>query len=166
MANCRFCDAHLAPGQPSCPSCGAPIDLPRPSATSSVVDEVLELLSAGRKVDAVRRYREAKGVSLAAAKEAVDALAQQQHPGTSVADDPLAREVLSLMEGGQKIEAIRRYRAATGSGLADAKRAVETLAAEHGVTRQGAGCTSVLLSAITLLLTTVAVLKTLVTMAG
>ena len=43
-------------------------------------------------------------------------------------DDQLERIKESLY-GGNKIEAIRRYRDATGAGLADSKAAVETLEA-------------------------------------
>ena len=43
-------------------------------------------------------------------------------------DDPdLAREVRALLAGGDKIAAIRRVREKTGAGLAEAKRAVESM---------------------------------------
>lgn len=56
--------------------------------------------------------------------------------------DELKRDVLRLLESGRKIEAIKTYREQTGSGLADAKRAVEELGREHGLeTASGArGC--------------------------
>ena len=54
-------------------------------------------------------------------------------------------QVLSLMRQGHKIEAIKVYRAATNCGLKDAKDAVESLAAKHGIVARGAGCASVIL---------------------
>lgn len=36
-------------------------------------------------------------------------------------------EVVALMQAGQKIQAIKAYRAATGAGLAEAKEAVERI---------------------------------------
>jgi len=50
--------------------------------------------------------------------------------------DPLANvppDVLEAVRNGEKIEAIKRYRAATGADLAEAKDRVEELEAELGV---------------------------------
>ncbi|MCC6124016.1 MAG: ribosomal protein L7/L12 [Pirellulales bacterium] len=55
------------------------------------------------------------------------------------------RDILSLMKGGKKIEAIKLYREKTGLGLKDAKDAVEALAAKYGIQSKGLGCASVLL---------------------
>ena len=50
-------------------------------------------------------------------------------------------ELTSLLERGQKIEAIKLYRQHHDVGLKEAKEAVERVAAEHGIIRQsGAGC--------------------------
>jgi hypothetical protein len=54
------------------------------------------------------------------------------------------QEILGLMKGGKKIEAIKRYREKTGLGLKEAKDAVEALAARYGI-EKGAGCAGVLL---------------------
>jgi hypothetical protein len=61
-------------------------------------------------------------------------------------DDDLNAELLDLLAAGQKLEAIKRYREATGVGVAEAKDAVEAI----GVRRQvvapsGSGCLGVLL---------------------
>jgi ribosomal protein L7/L12 len=58
---------------------------------------------------------------------------------------PLEEQVLSLMRQGQKIEAIKVYRAATACGLKEAKDSVESLAAKHGIVARGAGCASAIL---------------------
>ncbi len=73
--------------------------------------------------------------------------------GAPLTDDAPARptpsgldaEVLVLARDGRKIDAIKRYREATGSGLKEAKDAVEALMAEHGLAKQGAGCGSAVL---------------------
>ena len=49
------------------------------------------------------------------------------------------------MQGGKKIEAIKRYREKIGRGLKEAKDAVETLAARYGIESKGVGCAGVLL---------------------
>jgi hypothetical protein len=49
------------------------------------------------------------------------------------------------MEGGKKIEAVKRYRQQTGCDLKNAKDAVEALAAKHGIVSKGAGCAGVFL---------------------
>jgi ribosomal protein L7/L12 len=58
------------------------------------------------------------------------------------------KEILGLMKGGKKIDAIKRYRAKTGLGLKEAKDAVESMAAEYGIESKGIGCASVLLFAL------------------
>ena len=61
--------------------------------------------------------------------------------------DPTSLEgqVLALMQGQKKIEAITLYREKTGAGLKDAKDAVEALAAKRGIRPKGAGCAGVVL---------------------
>ena len=78
-------------------------------------------------------------------------------PSAAVADeDPAAaderdleRELVGLLKGGHKIEAIKVYRERRDVGLKEAKDAVEALAARQGiVASQPAGCLSVLLLAV------------------
>ncbi len=144
MTKCRFCDTRVSVNSQSCPSCGAPVEQSGDSVPTDIVDEVMQLLSAGKKIDAIARYREATGTTLADAKEAVEALGQRQQASPSDLDAGLLEEVLSLMGSGKKIEAVKRYRAQMGVGLAEAKQAVEALAAQHGVAGQGSGCATVL----------------------
>ncbi len=56
----------------------------------------------------------------------------------------LEGQVLVLMQGQQKIRAIKLYREQTGVGLKQAKDAVEALAAKHGIS-QPAGCAGMVL---------------------
>ena len=48
-------------------------------------------------------------------------------------EDPLERQVLSLLVAGSKIQAIKIYREATGVGLKEAKESVEAMAERSGV---------------------------------
>ncbi|HEX2187301.1 MAG TPA: hypothetical protein VHG51_00315, partial [Longimicrobiaceae bacterium] len=98
------------PARLQCPACSAPLDVPgvradtlrcpycgtavllteRPGGVEATagaghpetVAEVVRLLRAGRKVDAVKLYRERFGVGLKEAKEAVERIAAGQPPGT------------------------------------------------------------------------------------
>jgi ribosomal protein L7/L12 len=47
--------------------------------------------------------------------------------------DDFEEQLVSLLAQGQKIQAIKVYREATGSGLKDAKDAVEAIAARRGL---------------------------------
>lgn len=105
--------------------------------------ELVALLREGRKIMAVKRYRELTGVGLAEAKAVIDDLEQQLGAGVELARqsiplpestppatpnmDALAAQVVSLVRGGNKIEAIRVYREAMNVGLREAKEAVETI---------------------------------------
>ncbi|MBQ5764772.1 MAG: ribosomal protein L7/L12 [Clostridia bacterium] len=48
-------------------------------------------------------------------------------------DAQTAKRIETLLGGGQKLEAIKIYREATGAGLAEAKEAVEEYAKENGI---------------------------------
>jgi hypothetical protein len=56
----------------------------------------------------------------------------------------LEGQVLALMQGRKKIEAVKLYRQQTGVGLKQAKDAVEALAAKHGIS-PAAGCAGMVL---------------------
>jgi ribosomal protein L7/L12 len=57
----------------------------------------------------------------------------------------LEQEILGLMKGEKKIEAIKLLREKTGLGLKEAKDAVEALGAKYGIESKGGGCASVIL---------------------
>jgi ribosomal protein L7/L12 len=105
-------------------------------------DEIIRLLQAGRKIEAIKRYRADTGAGLADARAAVERLElemsisagtpdelQTPAPG-GAAPDFLKRETEALLQRGRKIEAIKRYRAQTGLGLRAAKEAVDLLEQE------------------------------------
>jgi ribosomal protein L7/L12 len=60
----------------------------------------------------------------------------------------LEQQVRLLLDQGQKIAAVKLYKDQTGVGLAEAKQAVESLAARHGLETQRAGCLGVVLAAV------------------
>lgn len=100
--------------------------------------EVQALLAQGQKIEAVKRYRAATGASLADAKAAVELLIERQSPRVSQPPggglpQPIQDDLLGLLQQGRKIEAVRRYREATGTGLKEAKEAVEAFAAQAGL---------------------------------
>jgi peptide-methionine (S)-S-oxide reductase len=111
-------------------------------------EEIAALLARGEKIAAIKVYREHTGVDLATAKAFVEELqrALEAGPPQQAPVGSLDEELLGLLREGGKIEAIKRYRAATGAGLKESKDAVEALEARHGLVRSTrAGCMGVML---------------------
>jgi len=105
-----------------------------PGLTPDQVQKIHQLLHDKQLIQAVYIYREATGVSLAEAKEAVEEMAQNEltKPPSGVRnyDDPvLEGKIKSLLSKGKKIEAVKIYRAEYGIGLKEAKDAVERIEA-------------------------------------
>lgn len=158
MDYCRACGAEVKDGVQRCPQCGSPMDSFGDSGSSddddALLNEVWDLAKSGAIVEAVKRYRESTGCDLRTAKDAIDRMiatggvaghALPQSPPT----EHLEAEILDIAKNQGKIAAIKRYREARGCGLKDAKEAVDSILAEHGVTaRTGTGCATVLLFAI------------------
>ncbi|MBI3945386.1 MAG: ribosomal protein L7/L12 [Armatimonadetes bacterium] len=89
-------------------------------------------------MEAIKRLRQATGIGLAEAKEAVERLAEvlpledgRLVPDARSPSDPLLEsDVRRLVGEGKKILAIKRMREATGLGLKEAKESVERLTAD------------------------------------
>ncbi len=95
MAKCFFCDHRNAPDVTQCKECGAEISTPdrqaqsaEPSTADKTEDsaaeeestdpfekQLIDLLRQGKKIPAIKIYREQKGTGLKFSKEAVEALA-------------------------------------------------------------------------------------------
>ncbi len=95
MAKCFFCDHRNAPDATQCENCGADISAPdrqAQSAEPSTADKsedsaaeeesidpfekrIVDLLRQGKKIPAIKLYREQRGTGLKFSKEAVEALA-------------------------------------------------------------------------------------------
>lgn len=101
------------------------------------LDEVLQILRSGRKLDAVKRYRELKGCSLHEAKQACEAMLEspadepREATGPSASaglgelDEALRREI----RAGRLLEAVKMHRQATGGSLYDSKQYCDRLRA-------------------------------------
>lgn len=90
--------------------------------------EVDRLVRAGRKIEAIKVYRQLTGVGL---KEAKDAVESGYYPSATPPPPPAAdmSTVDAALRADRKIEAIKVYRELTGVGLKEAKDAVERRAA-------------------------------------
>ena len=147
MSRCPFCECENPIGTKTCGNCRA--ELPDAAAPASPTDdaELSSLLQRGQKIAAIKLYRERTGANL---KEAVDAIEtlqrgepiESREPNNASPDDP---EIVSLLQAGKKIAAIKLYRDKTGAGLATAKAAVEALASERGIQFPRSGCAGVVL---------------------
>jgi ribosomal protein L7/L12 len=147
MTTCRFCDHNVPLGTQLCPNCGAPVDTPSPQATADLEQQVRSLLGRGQKLEAVRLYKDQTTATLGEAKAAVDAIERgERATGPAEMDGDMEAELLRLLEGRQKIGAIKLYKERTGVQLSEAKQAVETLAARNGIVAQGGGCAGVLMA--------------------
>jgi len=92
----------------------------------------------GRKIEAIKRFREQTGVGLKEAKDAVEAM--ERGEAVEVPPLPVAAprritsemaiddgELRRYLAGGRLIDAIKRYRELTGLGLKESKDAIESL---------------------------------------
>lgn len=88
-----------------------------------------DLIEEGRIEETVETYRLYAGVDVFSAQEAVQKITLEMQTEDEITDTITVDEaaLLDLVEAGRKIEAIRLYREQTGSGLAEAKEAVESL---------------------------------------
>ncbi len=104
--------------------------------------QLAALVAAGNKIEAIKRLREARGLSLSEAKDAVERIAsvadaqrelqptaapQRVSPNRGLAD----AEVQRLIREGQTLAAVKRVRDLSGCGLREAKLAVDTLLPPH-----------------------------------
>jgi ribosomal protein L7/L12 len=162
---CPICGFENARGAPRCDKCKAWLvqtaELTTPAASAAapavaksaagaidpeIVDEVLALVRDGRKIEAIRIFRETTGCGLREAKDAVEAMEAGRQAFSEGGRTPPAatmkeNEILELVRGGNIIAAIKLHRERTGDGLKDAKDAVEALARAHGIARpQQVGC--------------------------
>lgn len=114
---------------------------------SELIDEVLQLLTEDRKIEAIKRYREGTGLGLAEAKQAVEALERGLRPESAHLNQPLPAtpekllaEVLQLVRDKHYLLAVKRYRDATGSSLKESREAIDRLMSAHGLEPPRSGC--------------------------
>jgi ribosomal protein L7/L12 len=132
MSRCPHCHAEVPPGRNACDRCGAVLGTGAtvPAITPQLEAELRLLLDEGKKIEAIKHFRDVTGAGLKEAKEAVDRLGGRSD--SSLADDlAFAFELDELLARGLKIQAIKRYRERTGFGLKEAKDAVEAIEREQ-----------------------------------
>jgi ribosomal protein L7/L12 len=103
-----------------------------PGLTPDQVQKIHKLLHDKQMLQAIKVYRDATGLGLAEAKEAVEAMARNEYSkppsGVRRLDDPvLEGKIRSLLSKGKKIDAVKIYRAEYGTSLKDATEAVEQI---------------------------------------
>jgi len=141
MPKCPICDHDVHPNIGQCPHCGAPSDRP----SGDLEHQVHLLLDQGQKIAAVKLYRDQTGVGLAEAKQAVEAMqAGAGPPSLPDIGNDLKSELLRLLGRGDELGAVKLYKDQKGVSLLEAKQAVESLAARHGLDTPRAGCLGVL----------------------
>ena len=103
-----------------------------PNLQPQHAQKIHELIDASQILMAIQVYRDATGVSLAEAKQAVEQMARMEaaRPPSDSRDfdNPvLESKIRSMLAQGKKIEAVKIYREEYGIGLKEAKDAVEIL---------------------------------------
>ncbi|MEW5829181.1 MAG: hypothetical protein AB1846_09860 [Chloroflexota bacterium] len=105
----------------------------------SKLNEIRSLAASGNKIMAIKLYREATGVSLREAKDAVEVLARglgaafppMAAPAVSFGSDAMLEDrIRQLLAARQKIEAVKLYRERYRVGLKEAKDAVDAVEAQ------------------------------------
>lgn len=110
---------------------GAPRDLGSvniPPGSSSLEIQLLELLRQGKKIEAIKVYRDATGKRLKEAKETVEALEMGNPlPGSNQPAPAQSATVLDLLRAGNRLEAIWLYQEVVGCSMDEAKEAVAAM---------------------------------------
>lgn len=97
-----------------------PVELP-----SDPAEKLKVLLLNGRKLEAIKLYKELTGLSLAQAKADMEALEQEvTEQNQTTAQDKQLNEVYMLLVTDQRVEAIARYRRIMGVDQATAKEVI------------------------------------------
>lgn len=154
MRTCSNCGKKNLAGFVYCQKCGAELTAPPSPDTASFEpspgdfdavpqldsddseEPLVLLLEQGKKLEAIKLYREQTGAGLAEAKRAIERLQRQE----AIETGDLEPRLMELLRRGEKIAAIKLYRTETGAALAEAKAAVEHVAAKHGLETTRGGC--------------------------
>jgi ribosomal protein L7/L12 len=137
---CQFCGTNVIippelQAQAEPPSTMPPLvpDATAPAAPISPegMAAVEQLARDGKKIEAIKVYRQLTGVGLKEAKDAVEAIEVGGTPPPTVTPAQASQAdlaaVAQLARAGQKLEAIKAYREATGASLREAVDAVESM---------------------------------------
>jgi len=144
MQPCPACGKSTSDTARFCEHCGAPVT-DESGGNAELARRVRRLLADGQKIEAIKVLREATGAGLAEAKLAVEAIERGDIIKSAGLGDDFENELLALLQSGEKIEAIKRYRARNACGLKAAKDFVEALAEQRGIVPPKGGCLGVVL---------------------
>ena len=145
MKPCLACGRSTSETARACEYCGSSLILPIQS-NPALAQRVKHLVADGQKIEAIKLLREATGLGLAEAKQAVEAIASSEHLEPNELSAEAEGELLGLLQAGRKIEAIKRYREQHPCGLKEAKEFVEALAKQRGIVAPQGGCLGVSLA--------------------
>jgi ribosomal protein L7/L12 len=111
---------------------GVPVKKRRQKPSIEGAAGVRDLLSEGRKDEAVELYARFAGVDQYTALDAVEQIEREMRLGDQAKDEGGLTQadrdaIQQFLERGQKIEAIKLYREKTGLGLKESKDAVEDM---------------------------------------
>ena len=133
-------------------------------------------IQAGEKLQAVKVYKEAKGVSLAEAKDVIDRLAEKlqaegsmQYEAANIeqptethdhsaleSDGSLEERCLELIKSGNILQAVKLYKDESGAGLKEAKDMIDSMVArlkkDIPSPQKGCGATIVIVIIVTTVL--------------
>lgn len=106
------------------------------TSSGSLETDIANLIGMGRKLEAIRLYRRHTGAGLAQAQMVIERFTLQggELPGMGEprSSEEIEAEVAELIARGEHARAIILVRQRTGLSLAEAKRAVETIADRAG----------------------------------
>ena len=108
------------------------------SESSGSIDlmKIKRLVIKGKKIEAIKLFREMTGLGLKEAKKVVDAIEEDSDGDTTLEleleeveeiNEVDGSEIKRILRNGDKIKAIKLYRKMTGLGLKEAKEAVEEM---------------------------------------
>jgi ribosomal protein L7/L12 len=146
---CNYCKAQVLIPEDNREIADSPKSAPQLSITNlQKLAEVKRLVQSGNKIGAIRLLREIMPLSLAEATQAVEAIERgetltftnvnvldDRNPPSSASPTDFMQAVQAEVQKGNKINAIKIYRDATGANLQESKLAVETLEAQLGTTK-------------------------------
>ena len=107
---------------------------------------IADLIRQGRKLEAIKLFREATGVGLEEAKEQIERIEANMRTGariepasqTDATTDGVPADILEIARSGNKIEAIKQLRERTGLGLKESKDMIDEAVGDTG--GGGKGC--------------------------
>lgn len=101
--------------------------------SDDVLGRIRAAIAAGNKIEAIKIYREASGVGLAEAKRFVEDLEAGRTPGAPPIDSATNDDIDQIQAAvfaGDRIQAIKLYRASTGEGLKESRDFILALESE------------------------------------